>query len=387
MIHGEESIDASPEVLVWARRSIGLEPAEASDVAGLPLAELTALESGASRPTLGDLTALARAYYRPVAALLLSEPPKDDGAIVDFRRHRGYRPPRMSPGLHLGLRVARRQRQIASELSAERLVPPVLANALPDPASLAADERTAMGVSLDQQAGWAHEYAALAAWRRAVERRGVVVLQLSLPSDEVRGFSLAGQGMPTIALASGEPPAARIFTLLHELGHLLIGRGGLCAPEAILRSPAGAEELERYCNRFAATLAVPSEALTRHPAARRIAAIDTVPENRDFSALRATFKVSNQVLWYRLHEVGLVPRRRYDELWRMWARTSIPTRTGGGGGHPRARRSLDMYGTRFVGIVLEAAEHGDITRADALDYLSIRARDWDELTALVGGIA
>lgn len=391
MVQRGEPIEVSPAVLVWTRRSIGLEPGEAADVAGVSPDDLDAWESGVSAPGLGDLTVLARAYHRPLATLLLSEPPERDEAVVDFRSHRGYRPPRMSPGLHRGIRHARRQQRIASELAAalriDCLRVPASVADLPEPAVMAARERDALGISIEAQAGWAHDYAALAAWRRAVEDRVVVVLQLTLPRDEVRGFSIAGPGVPAIALAAADPPAARVFTLLHELGHLLIGGGGLCAPEAILRSTAGAEAVERFCNRFAGHVAVPSDALARHPAAQRLAAMSAVPDNRDFGPLRAAFRVSNQVLWYRLHEVGMVTGRRYDELWHVWSRAATAATDGGGAGRPRARRSLDVNGARFVGMVLEAEERGEITYADALDYLSIRARDWNELAALVGGIA
>jgi transcriptional regulator with XRE-family HTH domain len=98
VVQRDESIDVSPAVLVWARRSIGLEQGEAADVAGVQLDDLRGWESGATMPTLADLVALARAYQRPLAALLLSEPPGDEGGVVDFRRRRGYQPPRMSPG-------------------------------------------------------------------------------------------------------------------------------------------------------------------------------------------------------------------------------------------------------------------------------------------------
>lgn len=381
------TIDVSPRVLAWARRSIGFDPAEAADVAKVSLQQLDAWESGASQPTLADLTKLAHAYRRPLAALLLAEPPREEVVVPDFRRHRGYQPPRMSPGLHVGLRYARRQQELARELFASlqvRRLPTAQAADFPDPENLADRERKVFGISVERQVEWPGEYAALKAWRRAVEDRGVIVLQLGIPPEEVRGFSIADPAAPTIALTAGDFPAARIFTLMHEFGHLLVGQSGLCAPESILRSPAGSEEVERYCNRFAGSLLVPSDALKSHPAAQRIAAKDDVPDNQDFSGLRASFKVSNQVLWYRLRDTGLVSRSRYGELWRVWSgRPPPPKHASRGGGRRRAKRSIDTNGVRFAGMVLEAEEQGEITYADALDYLSIQPHDWDELASLV----
>jgi Zn-dependent peptidase ImmA (M78 family)/transcriptional regulator with XRE-family HTH domain len=373
-------------VLAWARRSLGYEPGEAADFAEVPLQQLDAWESGTAQPALADLTKLAHAYRRPLAALLLAEPPREDAVVPDFRRHRGYKPPRMSPALHLGLRYARRQQQLARELFATLRAQPLPAAQadFPDSDALAEHERRAFDISVARQTGWGNEYAALRAWRRAVEERGVVVLQLGIPPDEVRGFSIADPAAPTIALSASESPAARIFTLMHEFGHLLVGQSGLCAPESILRSPAGSEKVEQYCNRFAGNLLVPTDAVKSHPAAHRIATMDHLPGSQDFAGLRTTFKVSSQVLWYRLHEIGLVSNRRYSNLWQVWSGNPPNMRpAGSGGGRRRAKRSIDVNGVRFTGMVVEAEEQGEISYADALDYLSIKSRDWDELASLL----
>lgn len=87
----------------------------------------------------------------------------------------------------------------------------------------------------------------------------MLVLQLTMPTTEVRGFSLSNGPVPTIAVSSSDAVVARIFTLFHELGHVLLAAGGVCLPD-----PAGAsgdDEIEPFCNQFSGALLLPMEML------------------------------------------------------------------------------------------------------------------------------
>jgi Zn-dependent peptidase ImmA (M78 family) len=44
----------------------------------------------------------------------------------------------------------------------------------------------------------------------------------------MRGVSLPGDVLPIVILNGGDAHAGRIFTLLHELTHLLLRQGGVC---------------------------------------------------------------------------------------------------------------------------------------------------------------
>src|SRR5260370_3025122 len=82
--------------------------------------------------------------------------------------------------------------------------------------------RRLLGVTFDEQLSWRDEYEAWRRWRAAVEALGVLVLQQTMPVKEVRGFSLNGGSVPTIVVSSSDAVLARLFTLFHELVHLLL---------------------------------------------------------------------------------------------------------------------------------------------------------------------
>ena len=52
--------------------------------------------------------------------------------------------------------------------------------------------------------------------------------------------------------------AARRFTLMHEYGHILLKKGGLCVPQTPSKSTASTiQGVEAWCNRFAAFVLMP----------------------------------------------------------------------------------------------------------------------------------
>lgn len=98
-----------------------------------------------------------------------------------------------------------------------------------DPAEHAALTRAALGVNLDEQRTWRDRsgYRSLREWIQGVERLGVLVMQDgSMPVEQLRGFAAVHDTVPAIVINTNDDPRARVFTLIHELGHLLPSRVG-----------------------------------------------------------------------------------------------------------------------------------------------------------------
>lgn len=380
----------APAVLRWARETIGFDINEAADVSKQRADVIAGWEVGASRPTLAQVKSLAAAYRRQLATLLLREPPaEDEPSLPDFRRRTDYSPPRLPPGVHLAIRDVRRHqlafREIASVLNFHGLR--TEAPSTSDFEALAEEWRVRLGISVRTQERWEHAYDALRAWRNAVESVGTIVLQLPLGDDAIRGLSIADSVVPAIALNTDDSASGRCFTLFHELFHLLLGRVGICEPRGAMRYESTSLEDERLCNRFAGAFLVPLPDLAGQAAARHIADMQGLPAEADFTALRRTFKVSTQVIWYRLHDAGLVDDNRYYALWAVWANQPAPDRRTSGGGQDRAERALSRYGRTFVTSMLEAESRGFIDLTAVLRYTRVRAEEIPRLAELASAQA
>ena len=201
-------------------------------------------------------------------------------------------------------------------------------------------------------------------------------------SASIRGFSISDTIAPLIALNSSDAVAGRLFSLFHDLAHFLLGDAGLCEPIDAMRYPDTSLPVETFCNKFAGAFLVPLKALERMEEAKSLANLQRLPSESDFSQLRSRFKVSSQVLWYRLHDAGLIPEENYRALWAVWANREPPPRSTGGPAMDRPERSLNNNGRRFVTMIMEAEDRGLISFADALDYLRVKDKELPKLIEL-----
>jgi Zn-dependent peptidase ImmA (M78 family) len=208
--------------------------------------------------------------------------------------------------------------------------------------------------------------------------------------EKVRGFSL-GNGVPVIALNSSDTANGRVFTLFHELGHIVLSRPGLCnpkeAPARTTHRTNSAEEakIETFCDRFSGDFLVPRVALLEHPHV-----IEYRQGKGDLVALvekcSRAFGVSRLMFLRRMHDEGIVPTNIYWSLYKRWTKNVQPRQPGGGFSSPPTK-ALAELGPTFVNSVLSALDRGAITYSDVTDYLSLRLKHVDHLRELLPGEA
>ena len=168
----------SAKVLVWARRSACVSIEDAAKAASVDVDRLKAWEEGEDQPTLGMLRKLAAKYKRPLAVMLLREPPHDFLPLRDFRRLVGAEGP-MDPKVAFEIRMAYERREIALEMMEEADdAPPAftLKAALGDDVETVAQRfRNYFDVTQAEQADWARRHRVFDAWRAKLEAKGVLV--------------------------------------------------------------------------------------------------------------------------------------------------------------------------------------------------------------------
>jgi Zn-dependent peptidase ImmA (M78 family) len=378
-------VPTSPGVLIWARETAGLSLEDAAKRIREEPSDLDAVERGQKQLSLGVARELARAYRRPLAALMLPAQPVEADRPADFRVGVGGR---LGPDARLAIRRAERLQGLAAELF-EALDNPsawrrgtVAADA--DPVNTAAAVRKILPYSIADQRGWKDEYHALRSWREALGATGILVLQASMPLDDVRGFSLASDGPITIVVNSRDYVLARVFTLFHELIHQLLGTGGICLPDPGRDSSGGIQAAETFCNRVAGNILVPSDALESDEEVHRLTRAGVLAQESSVNRLARRYWVSRPALWFRLREEGLVNEDAYRSLWARWAARPAPGRSKPGA-PPKvstARRVLSEVGPRFVTSVIEAYDRGLLGLGDAVEFLDVSVQDVAKLEHL-----
>lgn len=376
----------NPAVLVWARETAGVTVEAAGVYLGQSESVVHRWESGEEKPTVSGLKRLATFYGRPLATLLLSEP-RRRSLPRDFRVVAGSDP--LTRDSLLALRKAAYVQYLFQEIDSTgpnlSLQSSGTDLTVELAEKLAIRERERLGVSVETQSKWRDEYHALREWRSAVEDAGVVVLQASMNVEEIRGFALAGPS-PVICLNMSDYPNARVFTLFHEYAHLLVGGSGICDADAGPRSSQAQAQVERFCNRFAGALLVPRKALIDRRSLLLSLSGPEPPSDSLFSPHTSRFRVSRQVLWYRMKQLDLIDQQLFDAKWAQWAarnRSRKPSGDGGGG-MTRVERAIHEGGHRLIATVVAAESRGDLGTADALNLLRIKTNELRDVAAAVG---
>ncbi len=208
-------------------------------------------------------------------------------------------------------------------------------------------------------------------YRRAVEEHGILVFVSSgyagkwqVPRDEtICGFAIEHPVCPLIFVRKQRAPARQTFTLMHELGHLLIHRGSFIDDDHDLLTRSG-REFE--ANQFAGHVLVPPALLDLIDATARPGGF---PGFDDWlKPVRLRSGVSNDVILIRLIEAGRIDQRVYDQ-YRDWRSQQSVDVNDSGNRQYRHREPVHLFGDRFVRTVLDAFHARNITLNRASTYL------------------
>lgn len=359
-------VPITPSVLKWAIDESGYTLPEVSEAVDGREDLIQSWLDGESLPSLTEAKAVARKLHRQLATFLLPKPPAADVANVKFRHPFGERARPLTPVERRYLRRATRLQRAYSWMLDEMNRPPT---ALPhvamseDAIAAATRVRRLLKVTATQQRDWKSASRAFDAWRESVENLGVVVLLFRMGKDSVRGFSLWNPLAPVVVINTAWSDEARIYTLFHELGHLLTRSNSACA--AVLLTGDPKDRAERWCERFSAAVLLPTNMLDE---------IGTVSDLKSLSSLARKYKVSLTAMALQLIHLG-------KARWTLLNKIPLASnqKEDSGFGQARNRRELreDEIGKRGAAVFVDAVKNDVLGRSEALDYLDIPHEDFD----------
>lgn len=260
------AVGVNPAILKWARVESGRTVEEVAVVMRKSSTVIASWESGDSVPTYNQLEKLAyRLYKRPVAVFFFSEPPQLPGARGSFRTLPDLEFDLLQPSVRYAIRLAQARQFSLSELAGPQnpVKNPIFRRVHIQPGanvSAAAEEiREILGVTLNRQSEWRDPWVALGEWREAIEDAGIYVFREPLSQNDVSGFCLLDREYPVIFLNSSTAKTRQIFSLLHELAHILAGTSGITelGERYLKQAPGWQRSLEVLCNALASEILVP----------------------------------------------------------------------------------------------------------------------------------
>lgn len=301
-------VPVKPELISWA-----LDQADA---------ELDTLQQGqmvegwlegSSQPTLKQLQDFAKRVHVPFGYLMLSAPPVLEKPLPDFRR-RAVSSERYSQELTGEIYAQQRKQSWFRDYAIDRGLDAVVwvksATLSDKPAAIAQRLREEWGFATSPRAqdyieSRKHVFTFL-------EDQGVLVSvagyfgSTSRPFDsaEFSGFSLFDEYAPLIFVNGKEAHSAQIFTMLHEVGHLVLGESAV-SDDAV--NNEGSHRSERWCDEFAAAFLMPADEV-REVAPRSLAEDAVVP-------VAKRFRVSALALLNRLRDLKLISYEQWSDVY------------------------------------------------------------------------
>lgn len=303
-----------PAVLRWARETVGLSVPEVAQRLKRSADEVDAWESGRAAPTYSQLEKLAyQVYKRPLAVFFLPAPPQEAAPNRELRTLPDADLNTLARDTHLHIRRAHAYQLALDEIFEGRSPAdhPIwkrlsLAQNQPIPEQAQAI-REILGVDLGRQIAWPAEETALKEWRAAVEDAGVFVFKNAFKQKDISGFCLTHDQFPVIYLNNSTAKTRQIFSLMHELAHLLCHINGLSKvdPRYIEGLSGRIRTTERFCNAVAAEILIPGADFARASAGLPADAGQLTDEQ--VARLAARYSVSREAIRARFSAVNPHP--------------------------------------------------------------------------------
>ena len=373
------NVGVVPEVLSWLRTSAGWEIEEAAKRLGTSAEVVKDLESGKRNPTLKQLHTLSEIYKRPIASFFLSKPKQERPMPKDYR----FLPNKTNifdRKTILAIRRTRSLQNLSKELSLNinyATKTEIKKAKLTDNSELIASEyRKILNLDIEKQRRFRDAYKMLGHLRDVLEDRNILVFQFSMPIEDARGFALADETPNIIVINSKDSIEARLFTLMHELAHIILGETVIDLPEEslVVRS-----NIEAWCNAFSSAFLLPKEV-----------SIDlfnksknSLTETDTLNALSRKYKVSKAVLLVKMVNLNYISRQEFDSVLARYApkEAKVEKKEKQAIGMASDQKCLSEMGNKFVSLVANNFDKEFITYNDALSFLSIKSRNFDKVLA------
>lgn len=311
-----------PRMLVWAFERAGFNEERA--VKAFP--KLASWLSGESLPTVNQLQQFAKRFYVPFGYLFLQNAPAEELPFPMFRGEAGVMN-NFDLNVYDTVNIIRTRQDwledylVDNDIDTCQLVNRItLHTPIVEAVNILRD-------LLELDPRWAFSLTrtdvAVGLLTERLEQIGIFVAyngvvgnntQRALKVSECRGFALVNLVAPYIFVNSADSKSAQLFTLIHEVAHIMLGVSAGHAGEDI-----GSHYIyEKYCDMMSAEFLVPSQVLRE-------------TWNNDIKKQSRLFKVSEIVIARRAHDLGMLSDIDYRNFWQEYSHRPIVEKKKGGG--------------------------------------------------------
>ena len=371
------------KMLKWARER---SPIELEDIPikinGIKVEQVRRWENGIENPSITEAKKLADLYDIPFAALFLTNLPKSDNTTyIDRRTYKDNLDIKISYELWKEINKLKSCREYAIEYIDMDKYKNILKSLNPDDSleKIATDVRKLFNIETPFKNKTSYSNKAFNFFRNIIEKNGIMVLQIENVSiSEIRGISLSYDILPIVAVNKSDSDRAKVFTLFHELSHLIRRTSNLCLVDFNERE----DKEEKNCNKLAAEILIPKETI------ENIIQNEDLRDDNIIEKIANRYAVSKFVVIKKLYDLKKIDftlyKSKYDnflndfneykETKRKKDKKIIVTQD---------KKLISSSGKLFPKIILDAYYDGKISFGEVCNTLNINARYIDNVERMV----
>lgn len=352
--------------ILWCCADFGIAPEDLAREAHISSATLHALLEGSAGLTFNQLKKMADFFGRGVLFFLEEGEVEPTQVHTPAFRTLANQKPELTSRLKRFIERVEHQRDVYLSLIEEMRVdrpefnPPDVGGMTPANAAIAIRRWLGLGATNNFDT-----------YREAVEAKGILVFRSNgyqgqwqiAKESPIIGFNLYDDSCPVIVVKKQPWETQQSFTLMHELGHLVLHKKSSIDEERDLYSHHG---MESEANAFAGSLLVPLSFL--HD-------INLAEKPNDVSQFdvwldryRKRWGVSPEVILRRLLDNNKLTPAEYNG-YRDWREQQSYPEAEGGSRQYRHREPTHIFGEPFVRTVLDSLNNKYITLTKASKYL------------------
>ncbi len=371
-------IKINNDILVWARQELNITQEEVADRMGRNIEDIVNWEEGKDYPTYAQLEKLAYTIYkRPLAVFFfpnIPNIPKNNGKFRTLDNEIFNEIPTRIIELMNQARVMQLNLQELDSNSRIRITELELDI---HEQNFYEKLRDVLGVDLELQKKAKNMSDAFEMWRSAFYECGVYVFKEAFKDNSFSGFCLYDIKYPVIYINNSMSYSRQIFTLFHELCHILIKTSGIdkANDDYISRLELDNRKLEMICNMFAGKFLVPTNDLLK--------LIDNVEINeKNIEKLSKKYSVSRDVILRKLLDMGKISKEAYEKKHSDYQEEMYrkPINSGGGNYYNTKKAYL---GENYINDVCSNYYSGKIDLYETANYLNVRVEAIPQLGVMI----
>ncbi len=341
------NIKVEPTIIKWAFERSGKDEAILKK-----FPKIDKWISGDLLPTLKQLEQYAKTTSTPFGYFFLKKPPTEDIPIPHYRTLNDLAPEKHTPELIDTLHTMQRRQEFIKEYLNDQLG---TNNALVNIYKGNSEEELAEGLKkvLNLNDDWATQFTrvedALKLLISKCEKNYITVMVNGIVGNnthrkldvmEFRGFVLKDEIAPLIFINGADSKNAQIFTLVHELFHLMVGSSAIVTASPINDVDS---KIEKLCNGAAANFLCPKAYFIP-------LWFENEREENRLNILSRTLKVSEIVVARRALELELINKESFFEFYNEYTESikSLKPSSSGGDFYATTKSRLGNLFTRAI---------------------------------------